>query len=144
MFTRNLLVVGAVLTLFALPGCGPEPESGPKLTGKVLINGQPCRPVSIYDFDIKLVSVEEGPIKKSYMAAIEQDGTFTIHGSIGKGIPTGLYKVSVIGPVVDASGKPTRKYVPTFSDKATPLEVDIKPEHRELIIDLEKKTAELH
>jgi hypothetical protein len=138
------LGIGVVLILMPLTGCGPERESGPKLTGKVLINGQPCRPASLYDFDIKFISVEEGPIKKSYTAAVEEDGTFSVTGSIGKGIPPALYKVSVLGPVIDASGKTTRKYLTTYSDKTTPLEIDIKPEHRELIIDLEKQTAELH
>ena len=134
---------GAALLVLAPTGCAPERESGPKLTGKVLLNGQPCRPVSLYEFEIKFTSIEEGPIKRSYVAIVEGDGTFVVHGSIGKGIPTNRYKVSVIGPVYDANGKPTRKYLGTFSDKATPLEIEITAESRELTIDLDKKTAEV-
>ena len=138
---RCVLWVGLVIVLGS--GCAKESESGPKLTGRVVIDGQPCRPVSLYDFDIKFVSAGEGPIKKSYVAEVKEDGTFAVNGSIGKGIPLGRYKVSIIGPVVDASGKPTRKYVAAFGDKATPLEVEITESSRELVIDLEKKTADL-
>lgn len=144
MNVRCMLRVGAAVAIVALTGCGPERESGPKLTGRVLINGQPTRPVSLYEFDIKFTSIEEGPIKRSYVAIAEEDGTFAVNGAIGKGIPANRYKVSVIGPVYDANGKPTRKYLGTFSDKATPLEIEITAESRELIIDLEKKTAEVH
>jgi len=129
--------------LLALAGCQAERESGPKLTGRVLIDGQPCRPVSLYDFDIKFTSLDEGPIKKSYVATIEESGAFVVNGSIGKGIPPARYKVSVIGPVFDAGGKPTRKYLSTFSDKATPLEVELTADSREITIDLEKRTAEV-
>lgn len=143
MLVRLVFWAGVVGAAVAPVGCAPERESGPKLTGRVVINGQPCRPVSLYDFDVKFTSVEEGPIKKSYVATVEEDGTFAVNGSIGKGIPAGRYRVSVIGPVIDAGGKPTRKYLDTFSDKSTPLEVAITAESRELTIDLDKKSADI-
>jgi len=138
---RRVPWVGLVIVLGA--GCARESESGPKLTGRVIINDQPCRPASLYDFDVKFVSAGEGAVKKSYVAEVHEDGTFTVSGSIGKGIPVGRYKVSVIGPVLDVGGKPTRKYAAAYTDKATPLEVEITESSRELVIDLEKKTADL-
>ena len=136
---RAALVLG-VLVLAA--GCGSERERGPKLTGRLLVNGQPCRPASVNDFDLKFTSIGgEGPVKRSYVAEVQPDGEFTVNGSIGQGIPVGKYKVSIVGKVLDAQGKPTGHYVPMFSDKASPLEVEISDNISEIVIDLEKKTV---
>ena len=137
---RHLLGVLAGLLLAA--GCGRERESGPKLTGRVLVDGQPCRPASVYDFDVKFLSVEGvGPGKRSYQAEIRPDGTFTFNGSIGKGIPVGRYKVIVVGGVLDANGKPSGRFLGQFTEKTTPLEVEITDASRELTIDLAKRTV---
>jgi hypothetical protein len=128
--------------LTVLAGCARETESGPKLTGRVLLDGQPCRPVSLYEFELKFLSAGgEGPIKKSYLAEVQEDGSFTVNGSIGKGIPVGRYKVIIAGPVKDAAGKPTRRYMATYTDKATPLEIEITDATREVTIDLGRKTV---
>jgi hypothetical protein len=133
-------VVLGVLVLAA--GCGSERERGPKLTGRLLADGHPCRPASVFDFDLKFTSIGgEGPIKRTYVAEVQPDGEFTVNGSIGQGIPVGRYKVSIVGKVLDAQGKPTGRYVPTFTDKASPLEVEIKDGASEMVIDLEKKTV---
>jgi hypothetical protein len=135
--------VGLVAVSVAAAGCARERESGPKLTGRMLAAGQPCRPASVHDFDIKFLSVDgEGPGKRSYLAEVREDGTFTVNGSIGKGIPPGRYKVMIAGRVLDANGKPSSRYATTFTDKATPLEVEIKSDSREVTIDLENKTAQ--
>lgn len=123
-------------------GCGGGPESGPKVVGRVLIDGQPCRPVSVNDFDVKFLTVEGvGPGKRSYLAEVKPDGSFTLNGSMGKGIPVGRYKVSIAGNVFGEDGKPTGRYLPSFTDQATPLEVEIIDRTREITIDLGKKTA---
>lgn len=122
-------------------GCIRQMESGPKVGGRILIDGQPCHPVSVLDFELLFTSAGEGPIKKSYAAAVEADGTFTFHGAIGKGVPVGKYKVVVSGLVKDASGKPTQRYLNTFNIKNTPLDVEITNDSKEILIDLEKKTA---
>jgi len=123
-------------------GCGKEAESGPKVVGHVQINGQPCRPVSVMDFELLFKSTGDGPVGKSYAASVEEDGTFTFHGAIGKGVPPGHYKVVINGAVVEANGKPTRRFLATFMDKNTPLVVDVTNDTRAIIIDLEKKTVE--
>jgi hypothetical protein len=132
-----------VLTALVLaPGCAKERESGPKLTGRVLVDGQPCRPASVYSFDVKFLTVEGvGPGKRSYLADIQPDGTFTVNGSIGQGIPTGRYKVIVVGGVLDARGKPSGRYLGQFTEQTTPLEIEITDSTREVTIDLERKTA---
>jgi hypothetical protein len=141
MFRR----VGWVVAVAALAasGCGQEKESGPKLTGRILAAGQPCRPASVNDFDLKFLTVQgEGSAKRSYLAEVQEDGTFTVNGSIGKGIPTGRYKVIIVGRVLDANGKPTTRYLKTFAAPATPLEVEITDATRQLTIDLEQKTIQ--
>jgi hypothetical protein len=136
---RAAVVLGFVMLA---AGCGSGGERGPKLTGRLLVDGQPCRPASVYDFDLKFTSMGgEGPIKKSYVAEVQTDGTFEVNGSIGQGIPIGKYKVSIVGKVLDAQGKPTGKYLPTFTDKASPLEIEITDKTSEIVVDLEKKTV---
>ena len=123
-------------------GCASERERGPKLIGRILVDGQPCRPASVNDFDLKFTSVGgEGPIKRSYVAEVEPDGEFVVNGSIGQGIPVGRYKISIVGRVLDAQGKPSGRYLPTFTDKASPLEIEISDKISEIVIDLEKKTV---
>jgi prepilin-type N-terminal cleavage/methylation domain-containing protein len=61
--------------------------------------------------------------------------------SIGKGIPTGRYKVIIAGKVLDAAGKPTGRYLDQYSETKTPLEVEISDASREVTIDLERETA---
>jgi hypothetical protein len=134
---RAAVVLGVV---FMAAGCGSERERGPKLTGRLLVDGQPCRPVSVNDFDLKFTSVGgEGPFKRSYVAEVEPDGEFMVNGSIGQGIPVGRYKISIVGKVLDTQGKPTGRFVPMFTDKASPLEVEISDKISEIVIDLEKK-----
>jgi len=136
-------VCGLLLVVLLLgSGCGRGRESGPKVIGRLLVDGQPCRPASVYDFDLKFLTVEgEGLSKRSYLAEVQPDGTFTLNGSMGKGIPVGQYKVSIIGKILGEDGKPTGRYLSQFSDKATPLEVNIVDETKEITIDLAKKTA---
>jgi hypothetical protein len=134
--------LGLLAALALALGCAKERESGPKLTGRVLADGQPCRPVSVYDFDVKFLTVEGvGPGKRSYMANIEADGTFTVNGSIGKGIPVGRYKVIVVGAVFGPNGKSSGRYLGKFSENTTPLVVEITDATKEITIDLEKKTV---
>jgi hypothetical protein len=141
VFRRSFLLI-LLLGLVGLGGCVRNPESGPKLTGRLLADGQPCRPASLYEFEVKFLSAGgEGPIKKSYLATVQEDGTFTVNGSIGKGIPVGRYKVIITGPVLDAAGRPTRRYIATYTDKATPLEIEITDATQEVTIDLGRKTA---
>jgi hypothetical protein len=136
-------LICALVLLFFVGGCA-EAESGPKLTGRLLIDGQPCQPVSVNDFDLKFLTVEgTGTGKRNYMAEVQPDGTFTVVGSIGKGIPVGRYKVIIYGRVRDGNGKPTNRYNEIYSDKATPFEIEIIKTTRELTIDLERKTIEV-
>jgi hypothetical protein len=134
--------VGALAVLAVALGCAKERESGPTLTGRLLIDGQLCRPASVTNFDLNFLTVEGiGPGKRSYLAQVQPDGTFTVTGSIGKGIPPGRYKVIITGNVVDPAGKPTNKYTPMYSQLKTPLEVEITDATKEITVDLEKKTV---
>jgi hypothetical protein len=134
--------VGLLVALAVAGGCARERESGPKLTGRVVVDGRPCRPVSLYDFDLTFLTVEGvGPGKRRYMAEFKEDGSFVLNGSIGKGLPTGRYKVIFNGKVFDAAGKPTSRYVPVFTEAKTPLEVEVTDDSKEITVDLERKTA---
>ena len=75
-FARGRCVLVAGLC-FAAYGCGSDSESGPKLTGRVLVDGKPCRPASLFEFDVKFIADQgDSPIKKSYLAVVQED----VHG----------------------------------------------------------------
>ena len=142
-FARGRCVLVAGLC-FAACGCGSNSESGPKLTGRVLVDGKACRPASLFEFDVKFIADQgDSPIKKSYLAVVQEDGTFTVHGSTGKGIPPGKYRVSISGPILDSAGKTSRKYMAAYTDKTIPLEIQITDNSKDVVIDLERKTAEV-
>jgi hypothetical protein len=140
---NHLCRLGVLAALALLLGCGKEQESGPKVTGRVLVDGQPGRPVSVYDFDVRFQNTQPlGNLgKRSYAAEVHEDGTFTLHGAIGKGIPVGRYKVIFNGRVVDATGKATNRFIPIYTEAKTPLEVEITDDTKEIAIDLERKTV---
>lgn len=74
---------------------------------------------------------------------MQPDGTFTVNGSIGRGLPTGRYKVSLAGRTLDAAGKPSAQFARAFGDKTSPLEVAVTDDSSEVVIDLAKATAEV-
>jgi hypothetical protein len=45
-----------------------------------------------------------------------------------------------VAKVLDAQGRSTGKYVPSFTDKASPLKVEVTEETSKLVVDLEKNT----
>jgi len=148
MMKRTLPVRLAVLALAVLvvTGCGGG-ISGPKLTGKLLNNGQPY-PVT--DKETVLISFittgESGRMSAS--PQLNPDGTFLLAGPTGKGVTPGKYQITVkvtqspyaVKPGTSPSSKD--KFGDKYSspDK-TPLTIEITSSTKEVTIDLGKGTA---
>jgi len=106
-FTCFLLLVAACLAC----GCGGKS----KANGKIVKDGQPF---TVSDKGVFVLSFvpEDGTDKTIYNATTKPDGTFTILGPEGKGIPAGKYKVNLqaMDPYSPAGGtdKLGGKYAP--------------------------------
>ncbi|MFO0925588.1 MAG: hypothetical protein U0736_00925 [Gemmataceae bacterium] len=120
------LAVGTVAVIL-LTGC---PSGGPKnvpIKGKLVDNGQPVKaaaklPPGDPGMRVEFITVKGGVAGEPYGASVNAgEGTFTVPGPKGKGIPPGQYKVSVH---VGAFGAPDA-LKGAFIPEKTPLTVDI-------------------
>jgi hypothetical protein len=142
-----------VLGCVVLVGCTGGGKSGPPslmTRGRVLENGQPvaitnfsqgynCLQVDFYPVDAT------GNVGKSlhFPAFVAQDGSFTIGGLEGKGIPAGKYRVAIrrwdrtktIKP--DPSGN-IDAWEGKFGEKDSPFIVDAPGPSDGIVIDLAK------
>lgn len=150
-FQRVCLVLCAAACAL-LAGCTGGEAPTYKTTGKVVENGQPvnipryregynCLQVDFYPVE------ESGALKNAPHAAAfpAEDGTFTVSGEKGKGIPAGKYRVAVrrvdrtktVQP--DAAGN-IDAWNGKFSEKTSPFVVDV-PSQSEIVIDIAKAPA---
>jgi len=145
---RILPVRLAVLALavLAVTGCGGG-VSGTKLNGKVLNNGQPYPITEEETVRINFITTgESGRI--SAQPQLNPDGTFTLTGPTGKGVPPGKYQITVMvlpSPYA-ASKNPGAPKGDKFKNKyadpeKTPLTVEITSSTKEVTVDLGKGTA---
>jgi len=97
MRTASLVVLAVTL---ALPAC----SSGPKLvkvSGKVSYNQKPLKSIEGVTIIFHPVADSAGD---TYPATpLEQDGSFSVPGRTGKGIPEGKYKISAYQMTVNAA-----------------------------------------
>jgi len=97
--------------------------------GKVLKGGQPLKVSDKGMVQVRFVSENSAP-----SAQVGPDGSFTMTGTDGKGIPAGKYKIAVFAfdpyPTKDLLGG-------KFSEQKTTIEREVKP-GQELVIDVDK------
>jgi len=116
------LLLACILVL----GCG---GGGGAVKGKVLKGGQPLKVSDKGMVQVRFINESDG-----FTAPVGPDGSFTLTGNEGKGIPAGKYKIAVLAydpyPTKDLlAGK--------FSAMATPVNKDVKPGD-DVVIDLDK------
>lgn len=95
------LAACAIVALISVVGCG---KSGPKtvrVTGRILLNGQPLAvtPTEAQLGAVQLRFIELGadgaPSGPSYSANAKPDGSFNVLGIGGRGLPPGNYRIAV-------------------------------------------------
>lgn len=114
------------------------------VSGRLLNNGEPLAiptqglPPGERGIRVGFLSApQQGQLPESFFANVNPaDGTFTVPGNEGRGIPPGKYRISVS---VGAMGQ-ADQLKGAFSELNTPLSVDIGSSGR-LTIDVGKKMA---
>lgn len=106
-----LLLLGAMLLL----GCSRESPAVPA-KGKLVLAGQPFDP-SAYD-PITIILYPDsagGTSENTFPAIVDDNGTFTVPGRDGQGIPPGKYHVSI-----ETMSHPDRKHLRLPADVRGP------------------------
>jgi hypothetical protein len=141
---RSLAGVLVALVLgLTLAGCSPPPEKVYPVSGRLLDNGKalaiPTDKLPPGELPIRVEfdnTLEGGKHADAYPATVNfQDGTFTVDGHNGKGIPAGKYRITMtMGPFGQD------KFNGAFAIDRSPLAVEV-PTTGEVVIDVTKKTV---
>jgi hypothetical protein len=148
---RALVLVVMLGALVATVGCG---ASGTIVTGQVASGGKPYT-INEEKEELQVTFVTgEGEEMKGYPANVQPDGTFSVVGPHGRGIPPGKYRIIVqsipyggdqsnaVAMPEDEDDIQADKFRGKFSAEKTPLTIEIGAEETAaLIIDLKKGTV---
>jgi hypothetical protein len=109
----GVMVLFAGVTLFA--GCGGGTPGVPA-KGKLVLAGQAFDPSAYDPITIILYpDTTSGTAENTFPAIVEDDGTFTVPGREGQGIPPGKYHVSI-----ETMSHPDRKHLRLPADVRGP------------------------
>jgi hypothetical protein len=122
-------------------GCGSG-DQGAKVKGQVLQNGKPIRFLASEDIMVGFsseVPIGQKPI--GFFANVQRgDGTFTVIGPGGKGMPAGKYRIRVSSQIYGSSG--ADRFDDVSDPKKPPLIAEVGPEKEQTFtIDLGKWTV---
>jgi hypothetical protein len=114
------------MSLVAIGGCsGKSGSAGVKLKGQLVQNGQPVQPAQNDYYQIVLIP-ESGLATNTYPATPPgSDGTFSIDGPDGRGVPAGKYKVTVKNMVQSPRGGLADKFNNRYDERNTQLTWDV-------------------
>lgn len=109
---RSLFAVVALAGVVALTGCGGDKTASVKeykgvpVTGTVLQGGKPIKLKPDETINVAFTLMEGSEAERAVFAADmkPEDGTFTINGPTGQGIPAGQYKVTLSSSVYGGTG----------------------------------------
>jgi predicted small lipoprotein YifL len=142
----RIAVVMAVAT--ALAGCG---GGGPRrviVKGRVVEGGKPLElkgdqfkagaigvEVTFYPLD---ASGKVDQTKQSQGTRVREDGSFTLDGELGKGIPVGKYKVALrfSDPMYRTPKGQGDRWEGKFALDKTPFTFDVQDASKEIVIDI--------
>ena len=133
--------VGA-LCLLGLAGCGGG--SLVKLQGRLTLDGQALQWNEPTALEVSLVAESSDPMKpgKSYAAEVGPDGTFTVQGSDGRGIPPGTYQFAVTWTGYGPGTKPPAWLKGLDKPATSTLKYEVTADaNQKIVIDLTKKTV---
>jgi hypothetical protein len=141
---KQFLLVGAIISLLTVPGCGKKgPEFG-QVSGVVRVNGQPQRRLLV-----RFLPDPEKDNKLPYIASgkTDNEGKYTLHyawqDKEGEGAPVGWHRVVIDDTAL--SGVPQGQALPppvisaTFASPAsTPLKKEVKSGAQTIDLDATK------
>jgi hypothetical protein len=146
MFRTPTFRLALTAALLAVPLMGCSNKEGPKLSGKLVANGQPFKVDDPGEFNMFFVSVAGvGPGKTRLIGRVNPDGTFNVNGATDHGVPPGEYKIVLVAEGRYVPGKgPVNPLGPgsPFNEENSPLRYTVKEGVNELTIDVVKKTVE--
>ncbi len=107
-------------------GCNKSKETEPELvggliTGKILDGGKPLKLLPEETVRISFISVE-GNGKNAGSTEMKEDGSFTINGPAGKGLPAGKWKVTLNSEIY---GGGDNRFADKFDSEKTPFTIDL-------------------
>jgi hypothetical protein len=134
----------AAATLVAA-GCGKGGVRGVKVKGEVLQNGQPIKFLPSEEITVGFSrEVEPGQQPFGAPAKVKpEDGTFTVDGPSGKGIPPGKYRIQLTSDIYGSDRGD--RFEPLFDARAKrpPLVADVGPEEGQtFVIDVGQWTVQ--
>jgi hypothetical protein len=113
--------------ILAVAGCGAD-NQGVTVKGQVLQNGQPIPFLPSEDLIVGFsqeVPAGQKPVGASG-AVKPEDGTFTVNGPGGRGIPPGRYRISLSSQI--NGGNDRNRFERLFSPQKQPLIAEVGPE----------------
>jgi hypothetical protein len=132
-----------VATTFAIGGCGKgDRVRGVTIRGQVLQNGQPIPFLPSEEITVGFSS-EAPPDQAAFgtSASVKsKDGTFTMSGPSGAGIPPGTYRVSLSSQIY--GGSDGNRFEAVFEERRPPLMAEVGSEKGQtFVIDVGKWTV---
>jgi hypothetical protein len=130
MFASRLWAsVGAAILVLGFMGCGPTHYQP---SGKLTKGGAPLKISEKAVLQIALYAESDASFANPESVKWDKDGTFTVTGRQGNGIPAGKYKVSVV--LIDPypggkdvfGGKFEKGKAPVFDIKSSQTEIVIE------------------
>jgi hypothetical protein len=144
---RDRAAVGAALVVGVVLAAGCKQEiSGLTVEGRVVEDGMPVavRP-NEETFVVLAGTGAEGKLGFSFPAKAAADGTFTLTGPVGKGVPAGSYSVAVYTNAQNPArpeAAPTDRLKGAFKTESTPLKCEVSATTAEVVVDLTKKSVQ--
>jgi hypothetical protein len=124
---------GSIFLLIAMFACGCGRDGRIRAQGQLIKNGAPFKLGEAEGMRIVFVPVDAGESTfDTYVAVFAADGSFTVTGKDGKGLPPGKYRVTV-----EHLKKKEDLFQGAFSGKNTPIVREVTNSSNKIIIDLD-------
>jgi hypothetical protein len=138
---RNLLRVGWMICVLALPHLGCSSKSDPRVTGTLIDNGQSVKVAENEAVEITFFAAKtDAAVNQAIGEFDAATGAFRVRGPEKEGIPPGEYKIAIACSPLDDDSKD--RFAGKFTEENTPLRYTVTDHTiQEIVIDVGKKTV---